>query len=44
MPPLRQELELDQVLTSLDVQRFPKPFDLQSFLAGIDAASRWLEA
>ena len=44
LPTLSQELELDQVLTSLQVQRLPKPFDLQPFLAAVDAASRWLHA
>jgi DNA-binding response OmpR family regulator len=44
IPTLSQEPELDQVLTSLEVQRFPKPFELQSFLAAVDAATKWLHA
>jgi DNA-binding response OmpR family regulator len=34
-----RQTQLDQVLTSLEAQRLPKPFDLASLLASIDAAT-----
>ncbi|PWT75482.1 MAG: hypothetical protein C5B60_05240 [Chloroflexi bacterium] len=44
VPGSSRQKELDQVLTSLGAQRLPKPFDLPSLLAGVDAASTRLYA
>lgn len=43
-PTHSRQPELDQVLTSLEAQRFPKPFDLTSLLAGVAAATTQLQS